>query len=296
MPKSEQEWSKYYFSPLSLAVVSTAGLITNPIISTVLILSAVVLLVLFIIELVTDLLLKNRPPLNYLVIMPTFTMAGMIIASKLIIYNKELSHWFWIVFFTIHLVIVFVYYVKYFNQKLIDEQFLPGHMVMFCGIFSAAISGSEYGQKGLNELIIIFGVIHLIRYYPKLIKYLASDRQLSTIPYRVIIVAPFPLLYLDLVDNQLLTSGLLSNLLMIVMLISLGYGLKLLARLYKQPIVASYAAVTFPLVISTSAIGTWIDYNTSAVIINSIYDIYQTIIIVLVIGIAMIVTTKIIKQ
>lgn len=288
--------TSYLYSPLSLALVSISGFTEIGVIKNPLILTSIILLVTFINKIIYDLRNNVRIPIAIIVILPTFAMSGMLISTKFIDCSYSISHGVWYLFFGLHLLTMAIYYLRVFDHRTIATEFIPGNMVMFCGIYSAAISGSHYLQPKLNVAIIIFGFIHMLVFYPHLIIYLIKDKRIESIPAKMIIVAPFPLLYLDLMENGIIQSGVISNLLMLAILISLGYGISMLVKLKNQQFQNVYAAMTFPLAISTTAISEWLELNSDNSFIIGIFTIYQILVMLVVIYIAFNVIRNTIKE
>ncbi len=175
----------YYFSPLSLALVTMADITVNPKLKTCLVLGSLFLLALFFLKLMYGRLLKIRLPFIIFIILPTCTMSAMSLSKYLIPVNLSLAHGIWIIFFIFHLSIMAYFFSKHHSYQKIKEIFHPGLLVMFRGVLSTSISGSYYHMQLINLIIIIIGTTNLLLFYPLLIKYVIVIKNHVNVPVKM---------------------------------------------------------------------------------------------------------------
>ena len=181
---------------------------------------------------------------------PTFTMGTMVLAS-IIMPHYSIIKYLWFVALALQ-ILLFCYFVKTFilTKSFSLQTVLPSWLILFVGFGIAPVTfGHVYPM--LTQLIFWFGLVCYIVILPivliRLKKYTLVE---ATKPLLVILCAPASLLtvgYLEAFtthsDILLYILFTLSQLLYIVVIIQMP-------KLLKLPFSPSYAAFTFPLVIS----------------------------------------------
>ncbi len=273
-----------FLSPITLALISLTKLTKNKYVYLVVLLLFLICLSLTILKLGNIILKKESLELYELTLIPTFCMAMMMFSNVLIYINYSLANFIWIIFFIMHISIIFLFTKFEFDNVRYD--FIPGYMIVYVGILSASISGAIFNHQIITNFILLIGVTGLIYLIPKLVKYCICNKEIYNTPFKMIELAPFSLLYLGVKTNYEV-GNIFLDIIFIFVLISTLYGLNIILHLKKQNFNLTLAALSFPLAINTIAIGSFIsDFNI--VFLTKIYFIYKSIVIIFVIVLALI--------
>jgi len=195
---------------------------------------------------------------------PTFTMALMVICTYFLEFETIQPHlsyiWLGIVFLQFILMLYFTYFFLLTKSVKIHHVY-PSWFIIFVGIGVISITSSnfypEFGRWIFWMALTLYLVLlPLILYRVVHVK----NMEESTLPLITIIAAPGSLCltgYLNAFDN--------ANILLVTLLIILSQGLYfvILTKLPKLMVIdfyPSYAAFTFPLVISAMAMTTTADF------------------------------------
>lgn len=267
-----------FLSPIFLALVSLSKLINNKQLIFISLGLAFITLFLISMKLINILLTKDTLKLGEMVVLPTYCMGMMMLSTFLIQFNFHVAHIIWSIFFCMHIVIMIVFTrYKFYTLK---EEFIPGHMVMYLGIISASVSGSQFNQIIINEIILLIGTINFFFIFPKLLKYCFCNKKKEVIPFKMIMMAPFSLIYLGYNTNHIL-GEFPKNILTVLIILSTIYGWVLLFKLRKEKFNMNFASITFPLVINTTALNN-LFFNSNSISIQKIFSIYKNAIILFV--------------
>ena len=188
---------------------------------------------------------------------PTFTMAWMVICVFLsrLFPNQSFIHFVWIGAILLHvLLMIYFFVVHIFPVKIELEDIYPSWFITFVGI-GVIPNTSELFIKEWGQVVIWIALALYISLLPIIfVRLLKKELHESTIPLVTIMTAP----------GSLCLSGYLSiggnkSLFLIGILLVLSQGIYVctlffLRNMLKIPFYPSYAAFTFPLVISATAI------------------------------------------
>lgn len=194
---------------------------------------------------------------------PTFTMGTLSISSGLHYYgvHEFVIHMIWILAATTQVFIIF-YFVRTFiwKKRITISDIYPSWLIMFVGTAVMPLTASDLSGI-FTKAIVIFAVCALIVLVPILILrgFVRKDLPEPTIPMLTILAAPASIslaAYFQQFESRfgiVLTLFIVAQILYLLVLSKLPSALQL-------PFYPSYAAFTFPLVISATATNGVIHY------------------------------------
>ncbi|MGA4518450.1 TDT family transporter [Solibacillus silvestris] len=194
---------------------------------------------------------------------PTFTMGTLSISSGLHYYgvHEFVIHMIWILAATTQVFIIF-YFVRTFiwKKRITISDIYPSWLIMFVGTAVMPLTASDLSGI-FTKAIVIFAVCALIVLVPILILrgFVRKDLPEPTIPMLTILTAPASIslaAYFQQFESRfgiVLTLFIVAQILYLLVLSKLPSALQL-------PFYPSYAAFTFPLVISATATNGVIHY------------------------------------
>lgn len=269
-----------FLAPIFLALTSIIGLTTNTYLHTILLIIDILVMILVTLKFGYIMINKQKLELAEILVLPTYCMAMMLFSTRLIDFNIKIAHVMWLVFFGLQILIMIIF--STYKLYTIKGEFIPGHMIMYIGILSGAISGANYRQVLINHVILWFGCTNLLLLFPSLVKFCFKNRQKNIIVFKMIIIAPFALLYLGLDANDVLSKEAL-NIFAYILCIITVYGWYLLFRLRTEKFNYSFAALSFPIIINTTAL----DHFLITTSFYQLFQVYKTFIIIFVLYICM---------
>lgn len=191
---------------------------------------------------------------------PTFSMAGMVICVFLnrLFPGNPFILILWVVFISIHFLLMLFFIVVFIYPKKIElEQIYPSWFITFVGIGVIPTTSTGFSVD-FGRIIIWFALFFYIILLPIILKrvFILKKMHESTLPLLTIVTAPGSLClvgYLSVMEQK--------SLWFVYLLLFISQGLYvlvlcLLPRLLKIKFYPSYAAFTFPLVISATAVNT----------------------------------------
>lgn len=188
---------------------------------------------------------------------PTFTMGTMVMSSGLFHYhvNEAMIDTIWFCAVIGQFTIV-IYFAKTFiwRQKIALTDIYPSWLIVFVGLAMIPLTAGRFSNI-ITQAIVLFAVIAFIILVPLIITrgFIKKDLPQPTIPMLTILAAPASLslaAYLQQFEGYIavvLTLLTLAQLLFLLVLVKMMSSLKL-------PFYPSYAAFTFPLVVTATAI------------------------------------------
>lgn len=188
-------------------------------------------------------------------VVPTYSMAMMILSGYLKIYSATMGLAIWWLGVIIHLGLI-IFYTKDFVINFNIKKIFPSTFIVYVGIAAAAITAPAFGLEKAGQGIFWFALLSLIVLLFVIGYRVFVIREIPepAMPTTVIFAAPAALAlaaYLNSFTNKNISIiyflAVLVGVLYIVGLIFLIKGLSL--RFYP-----SYAAFTFPMVISAIAL------------------------------------------
>ncbi len=280
-----------FLSPITLALISLTRLIENKYIYSFVLFLFLISLVLTIIKILNIVLKKESLELYELALLPTFCMAMMMFSNVLIYINYSFANIVWIIFFIIHLSIIFLF--TKFKFYTVRHEFIPGYMIVYVGILSASISGAVFNHQLITNFILLIGAIGLLYLLPKLISYCMCNRDCDATPFKMISLAPFSLVYLGVKSNYAV-SNIFLDIVFFFVLLSTIYGIYLILHLKKENLNFTISALTFPIVINTIALSSFVG-DLNIILLNNLFNIYKFIIIIFILSLSFVIIYKNIK-
>ncbi|MCL1090454.1 TDT family transporter [Shewanella profunda] len=224
-------------------------------------------------------------------VIPTFTMALMVISKMLGHYLPNAGLTLWVVAIVIHVIFLgaFIYY-RAIDFKL--EHMVPSWFVPPIGIIVAAVSFPAEGYRWLVNAILVFGMLVYLVMLPLMLYRLIFCQAVpdAAKPTIAILAAPASLLlagYLTVCQQPsiALVALLVSIAVLMTCIVYLAFF-----HLLKLPFSPSYAAFTFPMVIGATALfktSTWLmqyrHFEKLAMWINYLADVELLVATVIVI-------------
>lgn len=189
---------------------------------------------------------------------PTFTMSWMVICVFLnrLFPGAPLVHFIWLIAVLLHFALMIYFVVIHiFPEKIELKHVYPSWFITFVGIGVIPNTSAAFNIE-LGQIIIWVALFFYLILLPLILKRVFIHKQMkeATLPLITIITAPGSLClagYLSVVEDK---SKILVILLFILSQTLYILTLYLLLKLLKLPFYPSYAAFTFPLVISATAI------------------------------------------
>lgn len=185
-------------------------------------------------------------------VLPTFTMALMLMSVFLKAYFNSQVLWYCAI--ALHVLLMINYIMKVlFEQKL--AKIFPSIFIVFVGIVVASVTSPAFsrpvGQIAFYFGLIAYGILVPFVFY-RLIK--IKDMPLGAKPTIAIIAAPASLCLAGYLSAFQTPSESMVWVLLVLALSMTLYVLLQLPKLLKLPFSPGYAAYTFPFVISAIAV------------------------------------------
>ena len=188
-------------------------------------------------------------------VMPTLTMATMVIAANLNSIAPVLAKNLWLTAVAGHITL-FIAFIWHRSKEFKLEHMVPSWFVPPVGIVVACVTGSAMNAPDLTNALFIFGACAYATLLPVMLYRLVFHTRITAAasPTFAIMAAPPSLTlagYLTITENP--------NLILVAFLTQLALlmtGLVWLAftRLLRLPFSPGYAAFTFPMVIGATAL------------------------------------------
>lgn len=192
---------------------------------------------------------------------PTFTMGTMSLSSGLHIYhvNEWVIHSIWIVAAVLQVVII-VYFIKSFiwKKSITITNIFPSWLILFVGTAVMPLTAGDLSSFA-TKFVVIFAIVAFLILVPIIFTrgFIRKDLPEPTIPMLTILSAPASLslaAYLKQFDGQVWIAISL----FIIALVLFITVLSKLPSMLRLPFYPSYAAFTFPLVITATATNSFI--------------------------------------
>lgn len=182
---------------------------------------------------------------------PTFSMAIMILSTYLKPYSDPLARFLWIFGLGFHIVLI-IWFTINFVTKFDIKKVFPSWFIVYVGIVSGSVSSKAFGYESIGRILFYFGLISFIVLLPIVIKRVFAVREIPepALPTLTIMTAPAGLLlagYMNVFENK---SYAVVLALLIISQILYIYVLTKLPKLLNLKFYPSYAAFTFPTVIT----------------------------------------------
>ena len=245
---------------LMLALAATGNLIVNygSIYRSIFGIIAAVIFLLLTSKMVTDSQtvmagLKKNPVIASVI--PTYSMTVMILATYIKPYLPSLAYGVWVAGLLIHGLLI-IYFTKNYIFIFDIKKVFPSYFVVYVGIVVGSVTAPAFNALGIGQIIFWFGFISYLVLLPIVLYRVFKTKGIPepAIPTITIFAAPASLCLAGYMSSfavkNMFLVGFLTGLSLLMTFGVLLYMIKML-RLKFYP---SYAAFTFPFVISAIAI------------------------------------------
>lgn len=190
-----------------------------------------------------------------LAVMPTLFMAGMLLATYVKPVSPTAALILWAASLVIQLGLVGLF-VRRFVVPLRREAIVPSWFLVFVGFVVATVTSPAFGMEALGRVLLPAGVIGYLVMLPLVVARLVKGGPLPApaLPTLAILAAPPSLClvgYLAVTPNK---SAAVVYVGLAVIFLSVGAVALALPRILGTPFAPTYAALTFPAVISATAV------------------------------------------
>ncbi|SCZ78756.1 TDT family transporter [Acidaminobacter hydrogenoformans] len=184
-------------------------------------------------------------------VMPTFSMSLLLLSGYVAGVSPAVGEGLWFLGGLLHVTLI-VLFTRHHLMGRKTEAYLPSYFVVYVGIVVASVTAPVFDQWALGQAAFWFGLVSFFALLPHVLNrvFVLRDLPEPAQPAIMILAAPASLLltgYLkSFPEPSLITAGLLALISGIMLLLALSF----LPRLLRLKYYPSYAAFTFPLVIS----------------------------------------------
>jgi len=187
-------------------------------------------------------------------VFPTYFMGAMILSTYLKSISAGIAYIMWIVAIVLH-----ISYLLYFTKKHIlnydIKKVFPSWFIVYVGVVVASVTSPAYSQQGFGKIIFWFGLISLLLLLPIVIKRINKvEIPQPAQPTIAILCAPISLLLAGYLNTSIDKNLMVVLVLLVFSQLAYVYVIINLPKLLKLKFYPSFAAFTFPLVISAISI------------------------------------------
>lgn len=186
---------------------------------------------------------------------PTLSMGIMLLSTYMKPYSPSLAYGLWIFGLVLHGILI-IYFTKKYVLGFNIKKVFPSWFIVYVGIVVGSVTGPAFNQALIGQYLFWFGFISYLILLPIVIHRVLKVKGIPepALPTLAIFAAPASLClagYMNSFENKnMMIVGFLGALSIIMLVVGLVYTLRLL----HLPFYPSYAAYTFPFVISGVAI------------------------------------------
>ena len=186
---------------------------------------------------------------------PTFSMGMMILATYLKPIQFSISYGLWIAGILIHILLM-IDFTKKFILKFDIKKVFPSYFVVYVGIVVASVTAPAFNAIDIGQVLFWFGFVSYLILLPIVLYRVFKIKSIPepALPVITIFAAPASLClagYMSSFQEKNITIVWLLTTLSLVMLLAV---LIYMPKMLKLKFYPSYAAFTFPCVISAIAI------------------------------------------
>ncbi len=186
---------------------------------------------------------------------PTFSMGIMILATYLKPIQSSISYGLWIAGILIHILLI-IDFTKKFVLKFDIKKVFPSYFVVYVGIVVASVTAPAFNALYIGQVLFWFGFVSYLILLPIVLYRVFKVKSIPepALPVITTFAAPASLClagYMSSFQEKNMTIVWLLTTLSLVMLLAV---LIYMPKMLKLKFYPSYAAFTFPCVISAIAI------------------------------------------
>ncbi len=188
-------------------------------------------------------------------ILPTFSMALMVISRSVALWNEPAAEYLWLAAVAMHIVLL-VGFIGFRINHTSMTQMVPSWFIPPVGIAVAALASPAHNYHALAYALLLFGLINFTLLFPIMIYRILFRQQVpdAAKPTIAIFAAPASLTLAGYMTMESEPSLLLCSILLgLAMVMTLVIYVALL-KLLRLPFSPGYASFTFPLVIGATAL------------------------------------------
>lgn len=186
---------------------------------------------------------------------PTFSMGMMILSTYLKPINYNAAYGLWIMGILLHILLI-LFVTKKFLLKFDIKKVFPSYFVVYVGIVTGSVTAPAFNAINIGQILFTFGFISYLILLPIVLYRVFKVKAIPTpaLPTITILAAPASLCLAGYMssfpEKNMFIVGFLTALSLAMLLGVIVYMPKML----KLSFYPSYAAFTFPFVISAIAI------------------------------------------
>lgn len=234
-----------------------------------------ILFLFFTIRIITNwsLFLEDMKNVAFTSIMPTYTMAIMVLATYIKSYFGDWASIVWYIGLILHIILLIYFCINFVFKGFNVDEVMPSWYIPFVGIAVAGVTGKAFNQQ-IGQWTFYFGIILYFILMPFIVRkvFVKKDIKAPLLPTITIAAAPGGLClaaYMNGFDEKSI------KFIIFMVAISQLYYLLILfniPRVFKNGFFPSYSAFTFPLIITALALKL-----ANSVLQNNILSILVTI-------------------
>lgn len=265
-------------SGLILAIFALGNLVQsiNPIFKTILGIIGGILYLLFIFKVLLDFdfVKQEMQKTPVASVVPTITMATMLIATYVKPISDSLAKVFWWAGVIGHILLILYFTAKFVTGFKIKTVF-PSWYIVYVGIAVAGVTAPAVGQLGLGQMSFWFGLVTFAILVPIVLYRVWKVKEMPppTMPSLVILSAPASLLLAAYMNSFPEKNMTMVWLLVALSVIFFVIGLYYLIKLITNKFIPTMSGFTFPMVISAVAMAATNGFLTKAGTPNSLINL-----------------------
>lgn len=203
----------------------------------------------------------------------TLPMALMVSATYIMKFQKEMATTIWYLAICLHVSLICFYTFYHLRIFKIDKA-IPSLFVLYVGIAAAAVTCKPFNQR-LGQILFGFALLVFLILLPLVFLRLFKRPSLPSParPTEMIVAAPASLCLAGYLGSYDEIQYSLALALLILSQILYFYSLPKLPKLVGKTFYPSYAALTFPLVITAFSLKSFLNYDQAGLGKNSLLQI-----------------------
>lgn len=187
-------------------------------------------------------------------IIPTYSMAIIIFSPYLKKFNPNLAKSLWFLGIAIHLIFIIIF-TKNFFINFNYKKLFPSYFIVYVGIMCASVTAPAFKMQFLGKIIFWFGFLSYLILFPMILRKVFKIKNIpkKAKPIIAIFSAPASLCLAGYLSSFNTLNSYLFYFLLFMSVITSIVVLLFLPRTMKNGFFPSYAAFTFPYVITSIA-------------------------------------------
>ena len=214
----------------------------------------------------------------------TFSMSLMILSTYLISITPSIAYTIWIIGIALHILLMIYFTYHFIIRKFDISTVYPTYWIVYVGITMGAITANIHGITDIDFIFFLIGFIGMIITVPAIVyrEFIYKKIPEMNKPLTCIFTALYSILIVGYVNSAEFISNEFLLALYILASILYIFSLYKFISFRKTDFYPSFAAFTFPFVISALATKNIISIIGSNILLNGILIIETAIAIILV--------------